>query len=71
MTGFHSFLRLSNQVALSVKNPPANAGDIRDTEPGLKRAWNPSPYALSLPYSQLQKEIAMLVDSKGHFGSTC
>ena len=48
------------------KNLPGNAGDIRDTEPGLKRAWNPSPYALSLPYSPLQKEIAMLLDSKGH-----
>ena len=40
--GFVSYLPLSNswvsQVALAVKNPPANAGDIRDSDsiPGLE-----------------------------------
>ena len=41
------------QVALVVKNPPANAGDVRDSSsiPGLgkipwRRAWQPTPVFL-------------------------
>ena len=37
-----------SQVAVVVKNPPANAGDIRDV--GLipwRRAWKPTPAFLS------------------------
>ena len=37
-----------SQVALVVKNPPASAGDVRDT--GLipwKRAWKPNPLRIS------------------------
>ena len=44
------FLRdsLASQVVLVVKNPPASAGDVRDT--GLipwKRAWKPNPLRIS------------------------
>ena len=36
----HVTYRLGSQVMLAVKNPPANAGDIRDTGsiPGLGRS---------------------------------
>ena len=43
----------ASQVALVVKNPPANAGDLRDTEfrPWVRkipwrRAWQPTPVFL-------------------------
>ena len=43
----------ASQVVLVVKNPPANAGDIRDASliPGLGRSsgegqgWQPAPYS--------------------------
>ena len=42
----------ASQVVLAIKNPPANAGDIRDTDsiPGLedpwRRKWQPTPVFL-------------------------
>ena len=40
----------ASQVALVVKNPPANAGDIRDLGlipgSGIRRAWQPTPVSL-------------------------
>ena len=40
----------ASKVVLVVKNPPANAGDIRDVglipESGRRRAWQPTPVYL-------------------------
>ena len=47
-----STVRLASQVALVVKNPPANSGDVRDVvsiwvgKIPLGRAWQPTPVFL-------------------------
>ena len=48
----------ASQVALAIKNPPANAGDIRDT--GMSPGWGRSPgggHGNPLQYSSLENPM--------------
>ena len=53
----------SSQVAQTVKNLPANAGDIRDTgsipgsgrAPGERRKWQPTPVFFSAKFHEQRR----------------
>ena len=59
----------ASQVVLAVKNPPANAGDIRNAASYIgkipwRRAWQPT--AVSLPgESRGQRSLAGYIQSMG------
>ena len=61
----------ASQVALVVKNPPANAGDVRDAGliPGLQRSPG-GEHGNTLPYSCLENPMdkRILVDPWGRKG---
>ena len=55
----HIIDRMVSQVALVVKNPPANAGDIRDSGsiPGEEMATHSSILAWRIPWTEEPAEL--------------
>ena len=56
----HIIDRMVSQVALVVKNPPANAGDIRDSGsiPGEEMATHSSILAWRIPWTEEPAELS-------------